>query len=242
MSGITDTKSYLELMDKSMTTDEKLFFINQVNFCKYDYIVDFGCADGTLLHKIASLTEAELIGIDNYFTIAVDERIRMFKDVKSVEKILKNKNYLLICSSILHELPSIDHDFKHLLFGAATVVIRDMYFDTELVDEPHRKEIEVAMKNKVPECYRNFPTDTIAKAYELILKYTYVKNYQHEILEHYFCNNAYTAIKMLLNSGYEAIHLEKYILPYKQFVIFRDFDIKLKYPTHIKAILTKNNI
>lgn len=238
MNKINDTESYIQRLDKSMTTDEKLFFVGKVNLCVYDYIIDFGCANGELLHQIADITNAKLIGIDNYFDSVIDNRIELYKDVKKVSEIVKDKKYLVICSSVLHELPYVGQHLHSLLWGAKTIIVRDMYFDTDLKDEPHRKEIE-GIKDKLPECWQDYPTNTLSMAYELLLKYEYVQNYSHEVQEKYFCNNAYDEIDVFVRLGYKVVHLEKYILPYKQMTVERDFGIKLKYPTHIKAILMK---
>lgn len=49
---MNDIKGYIERLDKSMTRKEKLFFFNKVKLASYDFIVDFGCANGRLLYEV----------------------------------------------------------------------------------------------------------------------------------------------------------------------------------------------
>lgn len=62
---------YLERMEKSM--QDKLFFLNHIDINSYDYVVDFGCANGELLSRI-DIPDSKKIGYD-----ISEEMIERFK-------------------------------------------------------------------------------------------------------------------------------------------------------------------
>lgn len=43
---VPNCDEYLDRMKRGLTLQEKLFFVNRINLTQYDYIVDFGGADG----------------------------------------------------------------------------------------------------------------------------------------------------------------------------------------------------
>lgn len=243
---IADEKVYLSRMKKSMTREEKLFFLDYLNMQDFDAVVDYGGADGTLLNIVKDFVrpDCELYCIDNYaYGTAnhtcgtANDRITYGDETQALGWTI-GKKYLLIFSSVLHEmmeLPKLD-----LIWGAQAIAIRDMYFDKLLVDEPHRREIE-GTKAWLSNAYSTYETPTLADAYQLLLKYTYEANYAKESTEDYFCNLAKSLIDRLFvwQKKFKCLCHQTYILPYIKERVKKDWGIEMKYPTHLKSLWVK---
>ena len=247
---IADEKVYLSRMKKSMTREEKLFFLDYLNMQDFDAVVDYGGADGTLLSIVKDFVrpDCELYCIDEYaysianhnysianynYSITVN-RITYGDEAQAMSWTI-GKKYLLIFSSVLHEM--VAFPALGLILGAQAVAIRDMYFDKLLVDEPHRKEIE-GIKAQLKNAYSTYETPTLADAYQLLLKYTYEENYKKESVEDYFCNLAKNLIDRLFvwQKTFKCLCHQTYILPYIKKRVKKDFRIEMKYPTHLKSL------
>lgn len=237
---IADEKVYLSRMKKSMTKKEKLFFLDYLNMQDFDAVVDYGGADGTLLSIVKDFVrpDCELYCIDEYsYGITNRDKITYATEQQAMGWTF-GKKYLLIFSSVLHEmlaLPALG-----LILGAQAVAIRDMYFDKLLVDEPHRKEIE-AIKSRLGNAYSTYETPTLADAYQLLLKYTYEENYGKESIEDYFGNLAKILIDRLFvwQKTFKCLYHQTYILPYIKERVKKDWGIEMKYPTHLKSLWVK---
>ena len=105
-------------MAKSL--EDKLFFLNEIDINDYDYIVDFGCADGRILEVLDErLTNKKtiLVGIeknkvmaDQLVLLAARTKHTMLVSTKliiddEIFNLLKraDKKNLIIFSSVLHE-------------------------------------------------------------------------------------------------------------------------------------------
>ena len=119
----TDINSYIDSMSKGL--DDKLFFLNKINFKKDgSYLfVDFGCADGVLLSTLYEILSAK--GVHAYY-IGYDiseEMINLAKskfnavatnviftnswdEVKEIVEKYSAMESVLILSSVLHEVYS----------------------------------------------------------------------------------------------------------------------------------------
>ena len=234
---IADEKVYLSRMKKSMTREEKLFFLNYLNMQDFDAVVDYGGADGTLLSIVKDFVrpDCELYCIDEYsYGITNRDKITYATESQVMGWTI-GKKYLLIFSSVLHEMVALPA--LGLIWGAQAVAIRDMYFDKLLVDEPHRREIE-GIKAWLSNAYSTYETPTLADAYQLLLKYTYEENYEKESTEDYFCNLAKNLIDRLFvwQKTFKCLCHQTYILPYIKERVKKDWGIEMKYPTHLKSL------
>ena len=237
---IADEKVYLSRMKKSMTKEEKLFFLNYLNMQDFDAVVDYGGADGTLLSIVKDFVrpDCELYCIDEYsYGTTRYDGIIYTTEAQAMGWTI-GKKYLLIFSSVLHEmlaLPALG-----LILGAQAVAIRDTYFDKLLVDEPHRREIG-GIKARLSNAYSTYETPTLADAYQLLLKYTYVENYNKESVEDYFYNLAKSLIDRLFvwQKTFKCLCHQTYILPYIKKRVKKDWGIEMKYPTHLKSLWVK---
>ena len=140
---------YIKGMEKSM--QEKLFFLEHLDLADYDLIIDFGCASGNLIERIKTITKTTtpIIGIeqDAYMQNILTQKGIEWKASLSELKNLKNKNILIIFSSVLHEVEDGFVNIAEWLKKAKpTVVIRDM---VPPVDRPLTKaELKISTFNK----------------------------------------------------------------------------------------------
>lgn len=155
---IINENLYLERMATTMTREEKLFFLDQIDIEDYDIIIDFGGADGALIKAIQKYRKEnstqfknglyhhiDYIIVDNYFVDDNSKAEYLFPDQNRDKTFIKNsleeiekqslKDYkvLFILSSVLHELNS-NIDFMNLYDFCKnyvnTIVARDMCFSS----------------------------------------------------------------------------------------------------------------
>ena len=136
-----DKVSYLEKMERAM--EEKIFFLNKIDFNNVDTIVDFGCANGALIEIMDKYLQStkQIIGFDNYqYFIDIcnnkyinNKNLIFISDFCLLTEKIKQKKYAIIFSSCLHELDenSLEKALK-LMQNSKYVIIRDMYFDKSL--------------------------------------------------------------------------------------------------------------
>lgn len=156
---IKDYAAYNQKMSTSIL--DKLFFLTQVDFSAINAIVDFGCADGTLLQTLTNFPE-----LQNMYFVGVDSNPEMRRlaeeklagrpntliidSLDNLPEVIKPKNSLLNLSSVVHELYSynensiisplrdiFNYDFK-------IIALRDMYFNLTAAFEklpPDRRDV-----------------------------------------------------------------------------------------------------
>ena len=143
---------------------------------------------------------------------------------------LKNKKVLIIFSSVLHELEDqFGEVAEWLLKVKPTVIIRDM---TPPIDRPLTKaELRVPSFNK--EKYEQVwgKIKTTWNLYHYLLKYTYVDNWDTEVLENYF---SVPWDWFFINGTTE--YRRDYIMEYKKEKVKIDFNYQLLEPTHRQLI------
>lgn len=229
-------EGYLKGMEKSM--QEKLFFLEYLDLNDYDLIVDFGCAGGDLIERIKAITKTTtpIIGIerDSYMQEILNQRGITWKPKLDNFGNLKNKKVLILFSSVLHEVGSEFGSIAEWLYKVKpTVVIRDM---TPPVDRPlTRAELKISTFNKPRYEYVWGQIKTTWNLYHYLLKYTYVDNWDSEVLENYF---SVPWEWFFINGTTE--YRRDYILEYKKEQIKRDFGYTLVEPTHRQLITNIN--
>ena len=225
-------EGYLKGMEKSM--QEKLFFLEYVDLNSYDLIIDFGCASGDLIERIKPIINksTSIIGIerDSYMQCILTQRGILWKSSLSELTGIKNKKVLIIFSSVLHEVEKYFVDISvWLLKTKPTVVIRDM---TPPIMRPlSKKELSIASFNKA--AYENI-WGKIADSWNLyhyFLKYSYVDNWDTEVLENYFS----VPWGWFFEHGITEYRRD-YILEYKKDRVYKDFGYTLTEPTHRQLI------
>lgn len=254
------TKIYCESMAKSL--EDKLFFLNEIDINDYDYIVDFGCADGRILEVLDErLTNKKtiLIGIENnkvmfdqLVSLAGRAKHRMIVSIELIDgdneifNLLKRggKKSLIIFSSVLHEYDW--ENFKPFFILFDTIVMRDM-------QSPEKFWYKVSESTRAL-VTKDFPGELLAKLerkygyindlerlYKYFLMYRYADNFDHELQEDYF-SIIWENLKEWLTNDYvfHILYEKDYILPFIKQDIETKFGYELKYPTHKQIIFVKD--
>lgn len=251
MEDINSLDIYTNEMRKSM--QDKLFFMDFL--CDIDNLVDFGCADGTLLDFVYNMNnQINLYGID--MNMEMIERAR--KKVPTAEFMCGTHPYIdvtfdyaksaLNLSSVLHELYSyeskseIENFWKYIKYsGYKYIFIRDMI--SNLKDEKASKhDIRCIArshkyKDKLAEFINTWGDITIQKnLIHFLLKYRYDINWTREVKENYIPLSSID-IKRLIGYDYDVVYINEYTLPFIKEQVRKDFNINLTDVTHIKMIL-----
>lgn len=207
MEQIKNIDVYNKRMRKAMS--DKLFFTDMVK--DVDAIVDFGCADGTLLSLLSEkYSDKQLYGIDiseDMINIA-NERVPSAKFIVNNVPVLVGENIdynrcALVLSSVLHEVKSYSSDEEEERFwdavsnsGYKYVIIRDMIdsFGTEVIEESEDmadKVRDIVYKGTGAKSRLLQFEDIWGKIeskrnlYHYLLKYKYVENWEREVHENY---------------------------------------------------------
>lgn len=252
-----DFNGYIYKMKQAL--EEKLFFLDVIDIQEYDLIVDFGCADGTLLNHIKlNIKDSKMrfIGFDvsekmvRYARENSDPEIDFTTSFQKVIRAFQNsKKSLIVFSSVWHE---IDKTFYNSILNFAssanTVVIRDMFFDEgDLISPSVSPEVFVNLKNfaskkmlvEHEEIYGKIDTN-FKSFYMFLLKYTYIDNWESEKLEDYFSTPWRKIQDFFLGGDYKTFFDYKYVLPFKKEQVKKDFDYDMNDFTHRKIIFIKH--
>lgn len=254
---IADLNHYNLSMSKSLI--DKIFFMDKIDDT-IKVVVDYGCADGTLIRFLAPLfPEMTFIGYDKN-----EEMISRAAAMNTYENCVfysQSDNFLawiqahnytmdecaLNLSSIIHEIYSYStedeiDDFWYFVnfIGFKYIIIRDMCLD----ENAHRaslKEDLIKVKSNYPAAVlQEFEQEhgSICDNYNLIhflLKYRYKDNWQREVKENYLpYSTEYIASQ--IGTSYSLEYYDHYILPFLANVVKQDFDITIKDYTHVKFI------
>jgi len=251
METIKDLDVYLQRMEVGML--DKLFFLQEIDMNDVDIIVDFGCADGTLLTHIKDLyTDKICVGYDidrEMLNRIHNPYILKISELKVLADFLdgyEDMNALVVFSSVLHELNSYltkeerDHIW-HTICGNSTVkyiAIRDMRLSGPCDAEDAKNAYEAAMAARpIPFAdylyHRNGYDMPDEEIFEFFLKYKYIENWKRERDEHYF----YGVNTFIMPNTFKPIYYDRFYIEPQMAAIEKDFGIDLRYMnTHYKAV------
>jgi SAM-dependent methyltransferase len=250
---VADFSAYNEGMRKSMY--DKLFFVDKIDA---DVIVDFGCADGTLINFMRLLfPEYTYIGYD-----ISDDMIKAANENNNdltiytsswsmVEDILKSsRKSSLILSSVIHEVYSYGttedvYKFWDRVFktGFDYIVIRDMVPSCSINKRSSINDVVRIYRSADKHQLYDFETTwgSIEENKNLVhylLKYRYHDNWAREVKENYmpiFREDLLATIP----STYRVTYHDHYVHPFTQRQVLEDFGISMKDNTHLKLKLEK---
>jgi hypothetical protein len=219
-------------------------------------IVDFGCADGTLIREMNKvMPNVRYIGYDNnpeMISIAQTKSagISNISFTDTFPSNVYGKSSLLNLSSVIHEIYSYCnedeiYEFWNNVFLSEFkyISIRDLCVSknvnrrTDMAD--YLKLIEKADNKQIKEFQliwgllmdnRNF--------LHFLMKYKYVENWDREVKENYFPITLEELLKKI-PYDYEIVYINTYCLPYTRSVVEKDFGISIKDNTHVKLLLRK---
>ncbi|MBR1752165.1 MAG: methyltransferase domain-containing protein [Ruminococcus sp.] len=248
---IADLDIYLTRMQRSIL--DKMFFIDKV-FEPFEYIVDFGCANGELIKAMSSMfPDYKYIGYDispeMISAARANVRGAQFCDDWTEIKAPFDRSLINI-SSTIHEVYSYGTEgdisqFWERVFesGFRYVAIRDMMF-SETQDGPADEEqLAVIRQSEYGQWLSDFEkvwgkVVTQRQLVHFLLKYKYTQNWDREVHENYFPISCEQFEKKLPGS-YRIVFRESFTLPFTAWQIRRDFGISLKENTHLKIILER---
>lgn len=248
-----DLEGYLSRMEKAMV--EKLYFLQHINFEEYDYVIDFGCANGALLKSIIPLSSnTQFIGIDSNAELIFiaqsklkEENFVFFESLKATLKEIElGKKVAIILSSVLHELPKkVIRQIITLAKNLDTIIIRDMFFDSNY-NEKIYGALSIFENSRLIEDYQikdftkyHGKISSTKSLYHFLLKYTYTDNWETEVKENYFSVPWKKLNKKLIKNNFEIVYSKEYILNFKHNEVLKNFGYELKYPTHKNIIYKK---
>ena len=252
MIDIKDFEGYLRRMQNGM--DDKLWW---VPLSDHKTIVDYGCADGTLLRHIREIhPDYNLIGVDispdmlrvakatvpNCTFMTVDEFFACGRDFSDA---------ILILSSVIHEIYSYCPDaedimHKLLTMGFDAIAIRDMFVsettEAEKVNYFLYKLMALRTNRKMLADFARYYGHPYSRKQfvHYLLKYRYTDNWQREVAENYLPINLEPFLKMVL-MYYKLDELHHYTLPFLQECVREDFGFDLITPTHAKILLRRHS-
>jgi hypothetical protein len=250
MTPINNYDTYVNGMKKSL--NDKLFFLDKVS--DIDTIMDYGCADGSLLKDIYIRDDHDykLIGYD------IDEE--MIKKARDGTRVIFSSDYydclmrinpqktLLNLSSVIHEVYSYaksQYDiaiFWKRVFeiGYEYISIRDMCVSKSAERVSSVLDLKKIYKHpKLDSFYENSGSVLNNKnLIHFLMKYRYTENWEREVRENYL-PITHEELMEKIPVNYEIVYHEHYILPFLQDKVGEDFGIKLKDNTHVKLLLKK---
>jgi SAM-dependent methyltransferase len=242
---------------------DKLFFVDQVDV---GLLVDFGCADGTMLSFVQEVRpDIKLVGYDispEMIEIANDNVIWEGKqkplftcDWDMINYLVKvNKKHGvetgITLSSVIHEVYSYGNEksiseFWKNIFEAKFdyIIIRDMLLSEKSYHESKVEDIEKIYKTNDPHI-KEFEglwgsINDYKNLLHYLLKYRYNKNWFRELRENYLPITLEEMLSKIPENKYSYELKNHYILPFIKSSVKKEFGITLKEPTHIKLILKK---
>jgi hypothetical protein len=239
--------------------DDKLFFLDQI---KVDVIVDYGCADGTLLSHIQDQRpEIALVGYD-VSDVELAHAARkvphgsFFRDWDALARYLEThhqgQRIALVASSVIHEIYAYggtaegEAFWTRLLDGPfSTFIMRDMalsaadygILDTSLADKLLTGPVGHLAK-EYEACWGSL--DLREHATHFLLKYRYTDNWEHELNEYYLPLTV-EAIKEKLAGNFAPTFHATEALPFLQEMAQVELGVSFPCKTHLKLIAQRIN-
>ena len=140
MHSISDTEVYLKRMRVGMY--DKCWWIDKL-YPEVDTVIDFGCADGSLLEAIKVLCPqiTKYYGIENnkeFFSILDNKLIPHYSSLESLPEDIDWSRTIMVMNSVVHEICYYQGEtaFKDLFkkiqgLGVRHIAIRDMCLNAE---------------------------------------------------------------------------------------------------------------
>lgn len=257
MEQIADIKTYTDGMKKGLL--DKSYFLDKIDA---QVIVDFGCADGTLLKFIRDTfpDEYHLIGYDidstmiklaekNGKGIIFTTSLDMVKDYLNAFR-GKDLKTAVVLNSVIHEVYSYSNEkqveeFWKFIFGGDFdyICIRDMMPNRGIERPADITDVSKVRAQADQNHLRQFEEiwGSITNNKQLIhflLKYRYEKNWNREVHENYLPITTQQFLG-LIPRNYCVDYYTEYLLPFIKTTVYNDFLVNIKDTTHVKIIIRK---
>ena len=251
---INNKKLYNTSMAMSLV--DKIFFVDKI---EADLIVDYGCADGTLMGAVNKLFPKQaMIGYDASSEMVVEAQVnnpslRFTDDWEKVQAALQkdNRKTALLLSSLIHEVynycnPTEIDEFWDRVWdsGFDYVIVRDMMVSntTSRPSDPISvaRIRQLANPKQIAEWEAHWGSlNDNWSLVHFLLTYRYKENWAREMQENYLPLSVEKFLSMI-PEHYMPSFIEHYTLPYVRNSVAKDFGVQLQDRTHLKLILTKN--
>lgn len=257
---ITNYAVYTEGMRKSLL--DKAFFMDKVNA---RIIIDYGCADGTLINFLSALfPEIRYIGYDIDEEMITQARATCTNDnalftsdwaevmANSLPEGVEREPVAIVLSSVIHEVyaygtrKEVDEMWNRVFHsGFDHIVIRDMVPSISMDTRSDINDVKHLMRKSDPGHLREFEQvwgsiEQNKNLVHFLLKYRYVDNWDREVRENYFPLTREELISSIPDE-YEIDFHEHFRVPFTVRTIKQDFGITLRDNTHLKLILERSN-
>lgn len=263
MPEIENYDVYNDRMRRSMW--DKAFFMDKIPDA--ELIVDYGCADGSLIRFLHELFPAmRFIGYDidpamtaaanaqrsenTWFVSSMDDVVRTIRSLG-----IDSSRIAINFSSVLHEVFHYGFDLDALrgfirAVSPRYLVVRDMMYvsddDEAMVSEAAVSRVREALPDwQIRDFESCFGSISIRKnLVHLLLKYKYTENWARECRENYFSYNMEDMTAALNPYGeFEPILLSRCILPWCRCDMENTFGINpgSELTTHFSAILARRS-
>lgn len=236
---------------------EKLFFVNKIDWYKYDIIIDFGCATGALLKAVqdrVKYTGISFVGYDanpDMISIAKQNNpnITFTDDWTLIQRfVTKASRPLVIFSSVLHEISESNdeawNNIQWIMKACHTIVIRDMKrpLNNEPIDTKTRKRLLSRIAPWQAELFESKwgPIRNKEDMYRLFLMNEFVENFETEVEEDYF-SVPWAELGWLLEDTHDVLYERSYTLPYRKQQVKRVFSHVMNDITHKEIIFIRKS-
>ena len=256
LNNITSLETYNTEMQKALA--DKVFFMDVLD--DTDTLIDFGCADGSLLKVVRSQKPGlKLVGIDmnkDMIDIAradIPDGKFFIDTLPVIDKSIDTKNAAINLSSVLHEVYSYCTSQQIESFwdslnntGCKYIIIRDMLCNVHDSKSNPEAEAKIRAKAEYAGPLQDFEEvwgsiEDKRKLIHFLLKYRYRLNWDREVRENYLPLDETLLLSKLDLNKYEIVSKELFVLPFIGKNVKDTFDIDLKDTTHIKLILKRKN-
>jgi len=267
MENIQNYDIYLTKMSK--TFFDKAWFMSHLSE-DVEYIVDFGCADGSFMKFLqTNCPTYTYIGIDNnpkFINLTKDKGFLCYSSLHELNDKFygDNKKVCLVLNSVLHEVFSY---YKELDFISSVyeyqpkyIAIRDMMYnpiDSTRFYLPHKdyEKIIELFNQKYSKQWNEFRKNWFYVQNEeqlithFLLKYMYAENWWRELKENYLPIDI-KELRDIFNQAYSIDFQSFYKLPYLVNKWKQDFELDKNFElnefvrninTHYKMLLVKEN-
>lgn len=263
MPEIENYSVYNDRMRRSMW--DKAFFMDKVPGT--ELIVDYGCADGSLIRFLQSLFPSmHFIGFDiDPAMIEAANRERsgntwFFSDAEEMMRKIRSlgierRRIAVNFSSVLHEIFHYDCDRAMITdvinaIEPRYLVVRDMMYHSEAPDAMISSGAQAQVRGVLPAGQlQDFENCWGSIAYRrnlahLILKYKYTENWERECRENYFSYTMDDLYALLDPAGaYTPILFSRYILPWCRYDAENNLGLDMgdEFTTHFSLILSRGS-
>lgn len=257
MEKIANYTTYNRAM--KATLNDKLWFLKETK--NIDTIIDFGCADGSLMVEI----EKHHPNRYNYIGIDIDDvmissamrhtshfadRTTFAHTIDAAASMIQLHNCVLVLNSVVHEICSyLTYIDRCELFnqfskvGVKYIAIRDMHYFEK---DEWNGQMQSFDWHKHQEQYQSwndkhyYPDSDINKEIEFMLKYRYANNWMRECAERYLWDWSTIFHSYFTN---EEIQIETdFYIPFIFNTLNRDYDTNITpFPTHKKMLIKLKN-